>query len=172
MTGEYALVLALRLLHVAGGVMWVGAAVLMAGFVVPAARDADADGFLPALMRDRRAGIYMVATAATTILSGIALYARMSALTQGAFAATHQGMVLGAGGAAGVLALLTGALGTGPAARRMAMIGGQARGERRAPTPDEARQMGRLQARVRWCTALAMTLLLVATGCMAVARYV
>ena len=54
----------------------------------------------------------------------------------------------------------------------MAEIGARLRGESRAPTADEARQMGRLQARVRWATALAMTLLLVATGCMAVARYV
>lgn len=170
--GEYALVLALRLAHVAGGVMWVGAAVLMAGFVVPAARGAGAEGFLPALMRDRRAGIYLMATAGTTILSGIALYARMSALTDGAFAATQQGITLGAGGAAGVLALLTATVGTGPAARRMAEVGARLRGEGRAPTPDEARQMGRLQARVRWCTGLAMALLLAATGCMAVARYV
>jgi uncharacterized membrane protein len=170
--GEYVLVLALRLLHVAGGVMWVGAAVLMAGFVVPAARGAGADGFLPALMRDRRAGAYLMATAATTLLTGFALYARMSALTQGAFGATHQGITLGVGGVAGVLALVTASLGTGPAARRMATIGGRLRGESRAPTPDEARQMSRLQARVRLCTALAMGLLLFATGCMAVARYV
>jgi hypothetical protein len=32
--------------------------------------------------------------------------------------------------------------------------------------------MGRLQARVRWGTATSMTLMMVAIGCMAVARYV
>jgi uncharacterized membrane protein len=172
MTGEHALMLALRLAHVAGGVMWAGAAVLMAGFVVPAARGAGADGFLPRLMGDRRAGMYMMATAVVTILSGFALYARMAALTDGAFAETSQGMTLGIGGVAGVLALLIGALGTGPAARRMGALGGRLRGESRAPTPDEARQMGRLQTRVRWGTALSMTLMMVAIACMAVGRYV
>jgi uncharacterized membrane protein len=169
-TMEHALLLALRLAHVAGGVMWVGAAVLMAGFVVPAAREAE--GFLPRLMRDRRAGLYLMATALTTILSGVAMYARMSALTDGAFGATSQGITLGIGGIAGVLALLTGAFGTGPAARRMGALGTRLRGESRAPTPDEARQMGRLRARVRWGTAASMLLLLTATACMAVWRYV
>lgn len=170
--GEHALMLALRLAHVTGGVMWVGAALLMAGFVAPAARDAGAEGFLPRLMRDRRAGVYLMATALTTIVSGVALYARMSALTAGSFAASHQGITLGIGGAAGVLALATAALGTGPAARRMALLGAALRGEGRTPTPDEARQMGRLRARVRACTAASMALLLLATACMAVGRYV
>lgn len=170
--GEHAWLLALRLAHVAGGIMWAGAALLMAGFVVPAARGAGADGFLPRLMGDRRAGLYMMATAIVTILSGIALYARMSALTQGAFAESDQGITLGIGGIAGVLALLTGAFGTGPAARRMGAIGARLRGEGRAPTPDEVRQMGRLQTRVRIGTALSMGMMVIAIACMAVGRYV
>ncbi|HST57868.1 MAG TPA: hypothetical protein VLK84_04200 [Longimicrobium sp.] len=170
--GEHALLLALRLAHVAGGIMWAGAALLMAGFVVPAAQGAGADGFLPRLMGDRRAGLYMMATAIVTILSGIALYARMSALTHGAFAESDQGITLGIGGIAGVLALLTGALGTGPAARRMGAIGARLRGESRAPTVDEARQMGRLQARVRVGTAVSLGMMLIAIVCMAIGRYV
>ncbi len=170
--GEHAWLLALRLAHVAGGIMWAGAALLMAGFVVPAAQGAGADGFLPRLMGDRRAGLYMMATAIVTILSGIALYARMSALTQGGFAQSDQGITLGIGGIAGVLALLTGALGTGPAARRMGVIGARLRGESRAPTPDEARQMGRLQARVRRGTVLSLGMMLIAITCMAIGRYV
>jgi uncharacterized membrane protein len=170
--GDQGLVLVLRLAHVAGGIMWAGAALLMAGFVVPAAQGAGADGFLPRLMGDRRAGMYMMATAIVTILSGIALYARMSALTQGGFAASDQGITLGIGGIAGVLALLTGALGTGPAARRMGAIGARLRGEGRAPTPDEARRMGRLQARVRVGTAVSVAMMLIAIACMSVGRYV
>lgn len=172
MTGEQALMLALRLAHVAGGVMWAGAALMMALFVVPAARAAGAEGFLPRLMGDRRAGLYLMATALVTILSGVALYARMSALTDGAFAETDQGITLGAGGIAGVLALLAGALGTGPAGRRMGALGARLRGEGRAPTPDEARQMARLQTRVRWGTAVSVGLMLIAVACMAVGRYV
>lgn len=172
MTAEHAVMLALRLAHVAGGVMWAGAALLMAGFVVPAARGAGADGFLPRLMGDRRAGLYMMATALVTILSGVALYARMAALTDGAFARTDQGITLGIGGMAGVLALLIGALGTGPAARRMGALGARLRSEGRVPTADEARRMGRLQAGIRWGTAASVALMLVAIGCMAVGRYV
>ena len=172
MTGEQALMLVLRLAHVAGGVLWAGAAVMMAGFVVPAARGAGAEGFLPRLMGDRRAGLYMMATAVVTIVSGVALYARMSALTDGGFAASDQGITLGIGGVAGVLALLIGALGTGPAARAMGALGGKLRGESRGPTPDEARRMGRLQARVRIGTAASMGLMMIAIACMAVARYV
>jgi hypothetical protein len=79
---------------------------------------------------------------------------------------------VGIGGAAAVLALLTAPWAPGPAARRMGALGARLRGESRAPTADEARQMARLRARVRWGAAASMLLLVTATACMAVWRYV
>jgi len=169
---EHALVLGLRLAHVLGGVMWVGAAIMLAGFVIPAAQGADSGGFMQRLMVGRRASVYLMATAAVTVLSGIALYARMTALTSGAYASTGQGITFAIGGAAGVLALLVGALGSGPAGQQLAMLGARLRAERRPPSPEETRRMAALQARMRVTGPLAMLLLLVAVGCMAVGRYV
>lgn len=169
---EYALVVALRVAHVMGGVMWVGAAFLLAGFVAPVAQSAEYGGFMQRLMTGRRASVYLLATAVTTVLSGIALYARMSALTDGAYASSGPGIAFGIGGAAGVAALLTGALGSGPAGQQLAQLGARLRAEGRPPTEDEARRMAALQSRIRIAGPLAMLLLLAAVVCMAVGRYV
>jgi hypothetical protein len=169
---NYAVLLGLRLAHVFGGVMWVGAALLLAGFVVPAAQGPDAGGFMQRLMVGRRTQWYLMATAIVTILSGVALYARMATLTDGGFAETDQGLAFGVGGLAGVAALLTGALGSGPAARRMGMLGTRLRAEARPPNAEEAGLMARLQTRMRWASRIAMVLLVTAVACMAVGRYV
>ncbi len=169
---DYALLLALRLLHVMGGVMWVGAGALLAGFVVPAAQAPDTGAFMQRLMVGRRAQVYLVATALVTVLTGIALYLRMMSLTQGTFGGTGAGMAFGIGGVAGVAGLLVGALVNGPAGKQMTDIGARLAAERRPPTTEEAGSMARLQARMRTASLIALVLLLIATACMAVARYV
>jgi uncharacterized membrane protein len=169
---SYAVLLGLRLAHVVGGAMWVGAAVMLAGFVVPAAQGPDAGGFMQRLMVGRRAQGYLVATALLTILSGIALFARMESLTDGGFSRTAPGMAFGIGGVAGVAALLTGALVNGPAARRLAELRARLRAESRPPSAEEAGVMARLQTRMRWATRAAMLLLVTAVACMAIGRYV
>jgi hypothetical protein len=102
------------------------------------------------MVSSRRAQGYLMATALFTILSGIALFARMESLTDGGFSRTAPGMAFGIGGLAGVAALLTGALVNGPAARRLAQLGARLRTESRLPSTDEAARMGRLQTRTRW----------------------
>ena len=169
---SYAVLLGLRLAHVVGGAMWVGAAVMLAGFVVPAAQGPDAGGFMQRLMVGRRAQVYLVATALVTVLTGIVLYIRMMSLTQGAFGGTAQGMAFGIGGMAGVAGLLVGALVNGPAGKQMTELGARLAAEGRPPTAEEAGSMARLRARMRGASLIALVLLLAATACMAVARYV
>lgn len=169
---SYAVLVGLRLAHVVGGAMWVGAAVMLAGFVIPAAQGPDAGGFMQRLMVGRRAQVYLMATALATILSGAALFARMESLTDGGFSRTGPGVVFGIGGVAGVAALLTGALVNGPAARRLAELGARLRAEARPPSGEEAGLMARLQARMRWASRIAMALLVIAVACMAIGRYV
>lgn len=169
---SYGVLLVLRLAHVVGGAMWVGAAVMLAGFVVPAAQGPDAGGFMQRLMVGRRAQVYLMATALLTILSGVALFARMELLTDGGFSRTGPGIAFGVGGVAGVAALLVGALVNGPAARHMGQLGARLRAESRPPSADEAGVMARLQTRMRWASRIAMTLLVTAVACMAIGRYV
>lgn len=169
---DYAMLLGLRVAHVVGGAMWVGAAVMLAGFVVPAAQGPDAGGFMQRLMVGRRAQWYLMGTAVLTLLSGIALFARMQALTGGAFSQTEQGMAFGVGGVAGVAALLTGALVGGPASRKLGALGGRLRSESRPASAEEAGLMARLQTRARWASRIAMLLLVAAVACMAIGRYV
>lgn len=169
---SYGLLLVLRLAHVAGGVMWVGAAFLLAGFVIPAAQGPEAGGFMQRLMVGRRASRYLMATALVTIVSGVALYARMAALTDGGFAATDQGIAFGVGGIAGVAALLTGAFVSGPAGQRLAALGARLRAQARPPSARESALVARLQRRMRWASRIAMLLLVTAIVCMSIGRYV
>jgi hypothetical protein len=124
------------------------------------------------LMVGRRAQWYLMGTAVLTIVSGIALFARMQALTGGAFSRTGQGMAFGIGGLAGVAAMLTGALIGGPASRKLGAIGARLRAESRPPSAEEAGRMARLQTRARWASRIAMLLLVPAVACMAIGRYV
>jgi hypothetical protein len=94
----------------------------------------------------------------------------MESLTSGAFSRTAAGMVFGLGGLAGVVALLTGALVNGRAARGMMEIGARLRAESRPPSAEEAAQMARLQTRMAWGSRIAMVLLIVAVVCMAIGR--
>ena len=65
----------LRLIHIVGGVLWVGAVALMTSFVVPAVRSAGAQGgrVMQELMQRRRLPFYMNVVAGLTMLSGLVL---------------------------------------------------------------------------------------------------
>ena len=104
--------------------------------------------------------------------AGIALYVRMMSLTKGAFGGTGAGMAFGIGGMAGVAGMLVGAAVNGPAGKQMTDIGAQLAAEGRPPTAEEAGSMAWLQARMRGASLVALVLLLAATACIAVARYV
>ena len=70
--------LILRIIHIMGGVFWVGSAWMMAGFIQPAAKAAgpDAAKFMQRLMQSRHSILISVA-AVLTVLSGALLYDRM-----------------------------------------------------------------------------------------------
>ena len=97
----------LRLLHIVGGLVWVGAAMLMSLYIEPTAEKAGADGtrFLRALYRSSNIARMIPAAAAVTTVAGLLLYEMLGysrALGSG------MGIVLTAGSAFGLLAFLHG----------------------------------------------------------------
>lgn len=166
-------ILALRLIHIVSGVFWVGGAILLAWFIVPAVRDAGSAGgpVMSQLVQVRRMPIYLMAAAILTVLSGIALFWRDSGGFQGIWMRSGTGAMFGLGGLLGLVSAAIGSGVTAPIGRRLGVIaaGAQARG---GPSAEEAAEMQRLQARLAGVSSLVAVLLLLATAAMATARYV
>jgi uncharacterized membrane protein len=168
---DQALTILLRLVHILGGLFWVGAMVLLAAFLLPTARAMGADGgrFMRYLMEHRRLPVYLGLAALLTVLSGLVMYGRMAAATHGAWAGSRPGIAYGLGALAALLAAAVGGAIGSSAGRRMLAVG-EAIGSGR-PTPEQQAELGRLQNRMALGARIAATLLVLAAAAMAVGRY-
>lgn len=165
-------ILALRLLHVGGGVMWAGAALTIALFVSPAARAMGPDGgkFMQHMMAGTKYMKIIPPAAIATVVSGILLYVRLAQAPE--WAASLQGIVLGLGGAAGIAGWVAGFAIARPTGMRMAELGAALVSAGGPPSPEQGAEMQRLRDRMAFAGNLIATLLAVSVVLMAVARYV
>jgi uncharacterized membrane protein len=169
---ERTITIMLRLVHILAGIFWVGAIFLIAGFLMPTARSSGPEGgrFMQHLMLRRRLSVFLGLAMLLTVLSGLTMYARVAAATQGAWASTPPGIGYGLGGLAAILGAIIGGAISGPAARRMATIGQQVSPAGALSTEQQA-EMRRLQARAAVGSRVTAGLLAIAAGVMAIARY-
>jgi hypothetical protein len=162
----------LRILHIFGGVFWVGAAWLVTFFVSPAAQSLGADGgkFMTTLMSRYRLPLYISVSAVITLVAGFILYyTRFISL---GLASTSSGMVFGLGGILGLVGGVIGGAVVGTTTTKLAALGGEIGRSGKPPTADQAAQLTALQSRLQTASlwnAIIVTLALLA---MAVARYV
>ena len=166
--------LLLRVVHVLCGVLWVGAAVFLAFYIIPSVREAGpgAGPFMQKLGA-RRPPTYMLTLAVLTVLSGFGLYWRDSSGFQShEWLRSGSAMVFGVGGVLGLFVLILGAAVISPAGRRMGDLAAQMQGAGGPPTPELIAEMQALQARLARSNTIAAVMLIVTTLCMAVARYV
>ena len=168
---ERTLTIVLRLIHILGGVFWVGAMIMLAGFLLPTVRATGREGgrFMQTLMQQQRLQLYLGLAAMLTVLSGVTMYARMAAATHGAWAGSRPGITYGVGAVAAILAAAVGG-GVGSSAGRKMLALGQAIGSA-GPTPAQQAELTRLQSRMALGSRLAASFLVIAAGAMAVARY-
>ncbi len=161
----------LRILHIAGGVFWAGATLFIVSFLFPAVQAAGPEG--GKVMQRLTQGPYSRATAgaaAVTILSGLLLYLRDSAGLRAEWIGSAFGLTITIGALAAIITYAWGLLATKPAADRLgelskaAVAGG-------APSPAQAAEIQRLQAKLASSARLAAYLLGVAVLAMAAARY-
>ncbi len=169
---ERTVMIVLRLIHILGGIFWVGTMILLAGFLIPTVRATGREGgrFMQMLMQQRRLQLYLGVTAALTVLSGITMYGRMAASTHGAWAGSGPGIAYGVGAVAAILAGVLGGLVSGSAGRKMLALG-QTVGSG-PPSPEQQAELTRLQGRMALGSRLAAGLLVIAAAAMAVGRYV
>jgi uncharacterized membrane protein len=168
---ERTLTIVLRLIHILGGIFWAGTMIMLAAFLLPTARATGPEGgrFMQYLMRARRLQLYLGTAMLLTVLSGIAMYARMAATTHGAWASSRPGIAYGVGAVAAILAAAIGGSIGSSAGRKMLAVG-QTIGPS-GPSAQQQAELGRLQSRMALGARLAAGLLVVAAGAMAVGRY-
>ena len=161
----------LRLVHIVAGVVWVGSAVFIALFVLPAARTAGPEGgrFLARLMP--RTGPALGIAMLLTVVPGFIMYGRLSAGFNRAWVTSRPGLALAAGAVASIIAVLIGVAVSRPAGEKLAALRKSLETESRAPTAAQAAQLATLQSRVERGAQLVAALLVLAAAAMAVARY-
>ncbi len=167
------LVIALRLLHVTCGAVWVGGVTVLTLFVLPAI---DATGqvgekFMQHVTSRTKLTIFLPVLGLLAVLSGIGLYWHDVMISDATFAASPVGITFGIGGLAGILALLVGALVTSRAAGELGRIGAALGASSGPPTAAQQEQMARLRGRLKSSATIAWLLMLIALAAMSIARY-
>lgn len=164
-------VLTLRLLHIVSGVIWAGAGIFIAAFLVPASRAAgEAGGRVMGALQKTSFPLVVSVTAGLTMLSGILLFIRDYQVFGESWVQTPQGVILAVGGIAGILAGVVGAGIAGRTSARMAKLGE----EMQAGKPSDAQiaEMGKLQVRMTQSSRIGAILLVITIIAMSIWRYV
>lgn len=168
---SYGLMIVLRVVHILGGIFWVGAALFSAFFLFPTIREAGPQGGrVMQLLMQRKLPVYMNIISGLTMLSGFVLYWRMISMSS-AWAGSRPGMVFGLGGALTVLAAIVGGGVNARAGKKLGALGAEIQASGGPPSAEQAATMNDLQKRLRIGMILATTFLVSAAICMAIGRY-
>jgi len=161
----------LRIIHIFGGTIWVGAAFFNALFIEPTARAAGAEGgrFMEHLVTKTAFVKYMTAASLLTVFSGIVLYwldssFRLSWIT------SREGLIFTVGAVAGLGAYVTGQFVIAPTAARIGALGQEMATAGGPPTTLQVNQMSTLQVRAMRSGILELLLMVVSVAGMAGAR--
>ena len=165
--------LVLRLVHVIGGIFWVGGMMYSSFFLVPVVRSSPAvAGQVMAGLQKRRLFLILPTVALLTIASGIRLLMIASAGFSDAYLSTIPGRTYSAGAVAAIVAFLLAVLVSRPAFVHVGKLSGSL-----ATTTDEGgkqritAEIQRLNRRATIANTIVVVLLLFTAMTMATARY-
>jgi len=165
--------LTLRVIHIVGGIFWVGSMLYTTYFLAPAIRSSpQVAGQVMAGLQRRRLFIILPTVALLTIASGIRLLWIASAGFDDSYLSTSTGRAFSLGAAAAIVAFLLSVLVSRPGFVRV----GKLSASLAAATDEGARQglmmeMQRISRRVGIANAIVAVLLLLTAVMMATARY-
>lgn len=162
-----------RLIHVVGGILWVGAMFFLVVFLGPALEDVgpDAGKVMGALMK-RKLMVFTPVVAILTVLAGLYLYWRVSDGFNSAYMGSRAGMTYGLGAAAAILAFIIGIVVTRPAMARAMALSQQMANAEPSERQSLAAQAAKYRSRGANAGRLIIVLLLLTAAAMAVGRYV
>jgi len=167
-------VIALRVLHIFGGVFWAGTAFLSTGYIGPAVMAAGPEGgkFMQALLGRTRFLRVIAAAAGLTTLSGLLLYWRASGGLRPAWIGTGTGLAFTIGGLAGLAASAIGIGVQNRGSRALVALWRAVQASGAPPTAEQAAQMQAHQQAVAKGGQWTFILLIVALLGMATAQYI
>lgn len=162
-----------RIVHVLGGILWVGTMMFLVFFLGPAVGDVGPDGgkVMGALMR-RKLMVYIPAVAILSVFSGLYLYWRVSSEFSPAYMDSGPGRTYGIGAAAAILAFIVGVSVTRPAMTKVMQLSERMATADPSERASMAQSIQKLSARGSSAGRIVVILLLIAAAAMAVGRYV
>ena len=162
----------LRLLHIVGGVLWVGMFFLMMIFIMPAIQEAGpAGGTIVQGLQRRKLLVVMPVTAIVTLLSGLWLFWVVSRGFDPTYMRSPMGRMLGVGAASAIIAFVVGIAIYRPAMMRAAALAEQLSKASEAERTAGTSELARLRARTKLSGHAILGLLFLAVAAMSVARY-
>ncbi len=161
--------LILRLIHIFGGVFWVGASLMMSYFVAPTAGAIAENGqkFIQHLMGRTRFSTMMAVAGGSAVLAGILLYLIDSGGFTSAWMKSGAGIGFGVGGVFGLIGFVFGIM-IGRNNTALGKLGAQIQGP---PTPEQLAQIAAIRKNLSVVTPIHTWALILATLFMASARY-
>jgi uncharacterized membrane protein len=162
------LVWLLRIIHIVGGVFWVGGTLIMTFFIGPTVGATAEAGqrFIGHLMNNLKFSNRMSAAAGLTVLAGLILFG-LDARAGSAWVRSGMGVGLSIGAAFALVGLITGIM-IGRSAKAMADLGSKIQGKPSAEQVAQLQNIGKQQATI---SRISATCLIIAVTFMAVARY-
>ncbi|HXV17804.1 MAG TPA: hypothetical protein VD758_13545 [Gemmatimonadaceae bacterium] len=170
---ESALMVILRLIHILGGIFWVGTVFIITWFLLPANRTTGQAGMvmMQEVMMKRKLSVYLMVAMGLTILSGLAMYGRTIMITHGEWAQTTMAKVLGFGALCGIIGGGLGGSISKATGMKMAAIGKAIQDSGQPPTEAQKAEIAALQAKMENVMKYVVILLILAVAAMASARY-
>lgn len=168
-----ALIVALRLIHIVSGAVWVGAVVFTTFFLMPSitAAGPGAGPFMKEFGQ-RKFPQFAMTLMALTVLSGLGLMWSASARFNGAWFSSPMGRMISFGAALTIVAAVVGVAVSRPTAERMQKLAVEMQSAGGAPSAAQVAAMKALQSRMSMVSRVVTGLLLLALATMAIARYV
>jgi uncharacterized membrane protein len=159
----------LRIIHIVGGVFWVGGTLTMTFFIAPAIGATAEAGqkFVGHLMGNLKFSNRMSAAAGLTVAAGFILYWIDSDGFTSAWLGSGAGQGFGIGAAFALVGFVFGML-IGRTTKSMAALGAQIQGK---PSPEQLAQLQALRQKQATYSYVSTAALLIAVIFMAIARY-
>jgi uncharacterized membrane protein len=166
-------ILVLRIIHIFGGVFWVGAAWMTAGFLLPTAEaiGSDAEKFMTYINVKRRYPTFIGIAAGFNMLAGFLLYWRDSAGLRLIWITTPTGLAETFGALCAIAGSALGFRLVAPLINEFARMGHELHSSGKPPSGDQLAKFQQVQKRLDRAERIVAGLLGLALLAMATARY-
>lgn len=165
--------LVLRWLHIIGGVFWVGATFLLAGFLEPTIRATGEEGtkVMQHLVGKTRYVTVISIAAIVNVVAGALLYWRVSSELSSSWLQSGYGIGITVGAIAALISAVIGFGVLSRVSRRMGAVAQEIQSQGGPPSTEQREEIGKLQQRLRVGGQLNAIFLAVAISGMALAQY-